>query len=111
MSVTVALSEVLSVYSGKQGCCCGCLGKHFYHEDVALRAEGGKRRGYPVQDEECSDKQIKRILGIINRGLDSEDNGDHVSLLIGKRLYVVYRKPTTTQAPVVTETQPNLIEQ
>jgi len=64
------LDDVRSVYSGRHGCMCGCLGKHTYASK--FQVEGGKERGYRVDDDEVSDtvvaRIVKRIQGFIASG-------------------------------------------
>ena len=36
----IDLSKVRSVYSGKPGCCCGCLGKHTYALEMIRKDQG-----------------------------------------------------------------------
>lgn len=64
---SIKVAAVASVYSGKPGCMCGCLGKHTYasaHRDAA-----SKRRGYKVDDDEVSDRTVKLIVGKINAAI------------------------------------------
>lgn len=51
--------SIVSVYSGRPGCMCGCNGNYRYNsEHVDL---GAKRRGYPVDKEDVNDGQVTRI--------------------------------------------------
>lgn len=111
----LSTSDVIQVYSGINGkCCCGCSGTHTYnplYKDIA-----SEQRGYEVDDDQCSEKTVKRILNKIKKNLDAVDcfESDFVSVVLGKRgvnyfrtrsgghrwkelngrLYVVYFKPT-----------------
>jgi hypothetical protein len=59
-------SEVRSVYTGRVGkCCCGCAGNHRYAS--ASREASGKRRGYPIQDDEVSDRSVSIVVNKINQ--------------------------------------------
>jgi len=60
--------DILCGYSGKPGCRCGCLGKYYYTQ--ASAEEAGKRRGYPVSEDEISPRMIKKISNIINQNWD-----------------------------------------
>ena len=62
-------ANVLSVYSGKPGCCCGCQGKYSYREDLEMRAVARKYRGYEITDDEVSERNVTRIVNILNRNL------------------------------------------
>lgn len=85
-------TDVLSVYSGRNGrCCCGCSGTHSYL--AANRRAASKDRGYTVDDDEINDRQVVRVLNIIKRSLAVEDDGSCLSTVICDRLYVVYLKP------------------
>ena len=54
------VKNVTRVYNGKLGACmCGCSGK--YTTASAYREHVSKERGYPVSDEEVSDRSVKII--------------------------------------------------
>lgn len=57
--LSIQQDDVLSVYSGKPGCACGCRGKYSYASKLV--AEASKNRGYKVTPDEVSDKNIKRM--------------------------------------------------
>jgi hypothetical protein len=103
MQNQIDVTTIRQVYSGRNGaCCCGCAGKHTYSStDVA---GASKRRGYEVTPDEVSDRTVKMIVGKMNRlpawhpplDLDNADgyrmdHGDHVSAVVGQRLYIAYR--------------------
>ena len=79
--------QVVSVYSGINGrCCCGCSGKYSYAK--AYQEQGSKKRGYPVQDDEVSDRSVRLIVGKMNAaGIESEGY-DTFSAVVGNRLYL-----------------------
>lgn len=84
--------KVISVYSGRPGCACGCRGKHTYATRVA--EEMSKRRGYPVN---TSDNTVYLIVGKMNallaEGLGRTDEDGHfVSVETETRLYIAYYK-------------------
>lgn len=62
-------SKVRSVYSGRHGCCCGCVGNHRYA--TAFRNEGSEHRGYTVRDDEVSDRSVSIIVNKMNRVIES----------------------------------------
>lgn len=53
---------VLQVYSGKQGCMCGCIGK--YSVNPARKEEADKERGYE-DDVGGGMREVKRVLRIL----------------------------------------------
>jgi len=90
--VELTLQNVMSVYSGKYGkCCCGCSGKHSYNSRYI--DEGSKDRGYKVGADEVNDRQVQKVVNLINKAtreeLEAVDNG-FLSLVVGERLYVAY---------------------
>lgn len=99
----IGLSNVRDVYSGKAGkCCCGCSGKYFYASQH--RESGGRERGYPVTDDEISDRMIQKVTRMINEVFTSIINGTDslvdgvidcmdegfASIRVGSRLYIAY---------------------
>jgi len=64
----INVHDVMRVYSGTANrCCCGCSGKHTTAS--RFRELNGKRRGYPVDDDEVSDRSVKIIVGKINKAI------------------------------------------
>jgi hypothetical protein len=62
------LEDVVSVYSGKPGCMCGCLGIYKYssiHQEYA-----SENRGYKVEESEISDIAVKRMFNKFAKNLD-----------------------------------------
>lgn len=56
----VNIEGVTRVYNGKLGSCmCGCSGK--YTTNPAYKEHVSKERGYPVSDDECSERSVKII--------------------------------------------------
>lgn len=82
--------NVLSVYSGKDGkCCCGCAGKHYYNP--AYLTLGGERRGYAVEDDECSARMVKKVVKLLKENAADVEVGDNnLAVVIGKRVYIAY---------------------
>jgi hypothetical protein len=88
--VHVDVSKVQSVYSGRDGrCCCGCSGTH--KTASAFRAAHSKSRGYPVRDEEVSDRSVKLICNKINAAGGGEECSNHYFAVVGDRLYIAYK--------------------
>lgn len=93
-------ADVLSVYSGRPGCCCGCRGKHSYAS--ATRDEASAERGYAVADDEVSDRSVATILRkVLSMPELIEDErgpvaphqqivGDNISVLTETRQYIVF---------------------
>lgn len=52
------ISNIMLVYSGKIGCCCGCIGKYTY-------SKNGQKidtlRGKQIADEDVSDRSVRII--------------------------------------------------
>jgi len=83
------VEDVLSVYSGIDGkCCCGCSGKHTYNPMYV--DEGTKKRGYPVKESEVSKRVVSMVLNKVKGSMQAEVDGDMVTTVIGRRLYIVY---------------------
>lgn len=61
---TIDRSRVLKVYTGKRGCMCGCEGEYRYPK--AMQAEGTKRRGYSVDDDEIDDGEVTRVVNEVS---------------------------------------------
>jgi hypothetical protein len=82
-------SEVLSVYSGKDGkCCCGCAGKYSYNS--LHIAAGSKNRGYEVTRDEVNDRMICKVLNIVASAENIKIGDNNISTVVGNRLYIVY---------------------
>lgn len=81
-------SDVVSVYSGKDGkCCCGCAGRYYYAK--ATRVAAGKARGYKVTDDEINDGMITRIVRLMNKTPEAiEWDDEYAALVVGGRLYM-----------------------
>lgn len=61
--VDIDLSDVIKAYEGKRDrCMCGCSGKYWYPKDLVDSGEAEKERGYPVDEDETSDEEVKRIF-------------------------------------------------
>lgn len=87
---TLSMTNVSGVYSGKPGkCCCGCAGNHRYNS--AFVNEAGANRGYAVDADEINDRQVAKIIGLLqaNEAL-VEAGGNHFSAEINGRLYIAY---------------------
>ena len=52
-------AALVSAYSGRPGCACGCRGNHRYSS--AYREWAGRNRGYDVGDAEVSDRSVATI--------------------------------------------------
>lgn len=62
---TLSTADVLTAYSGKPGCSCGCLGT--YRILAANRTEAEADRGYPYADADVNPRQVSRVLHQIQR--------------------------------------------
>ena len=84
----MSFEKVTNVYSGIDGrCCCGCAGKHYYSSAVAEKAT--KARKYEVA---VSDRMVRKVYNILaaNSALVEKISNDCESVVIGRRLYIVY---------------------
>lgn len=85
------INNIISVYSGKPGCMCGCNGNHRYHPEMI--AEAGKRRGYAIGEDEVSARSIKVVITkILNAGVhtDEGNEGKYIFAEAGNRVYTAY---------------------
>jgi hypothetical protein len=83
------MKTIKAVYSGRSGaCCCGCAGKYSYAK--ATQVEAGIDRGYPVLDEQVSDRSVKIISNKVLNNSDMIDEGTHAYVDNGKRIQIVY---------------------
>lgn len=105
----VEAKDVIQVYSGVDGrCMCGCSGKHTYnpmYRDIA-----SEEHGYEIDEDQCSLRTIKLILGKVKRASNVEQDGNifYFATSGGERYvrntrgfrrtpgrtYVVYLKPS-----------------
>jgi hypothetical protein len=78
----IAVEQVKSAYSGKDGkCCCGCSGKHYHRTGYGDYRGGGTKNDI---------RQITRVLNVIKNAPVVEDEGGFVSAVIDGRLYIAY---------------------
>lgn len=85
----LSASDVASVYSGRPGCMCGCKGNHRYSSEH--REAASKRRGYAVSDDEVNDRQVRKVLALVQEHwAEVEDFGDGFFLELAGRYYAVY---------------------
>ena len=92
VTTPITKDEILSVYSGRPGCCCGCRGNHTYPTSRIAREVAGKKRGYPIDDDECNDGQMTRVINKLNRNLDHvEDGGSYFVFETPSRIYIAYK--------------------
>lgn len=95
-------SAIIKVYSGRQGCACGCRGKYTYATEH--RQFGSKERGYEVTADECNDATVTLLRNKMIRAMQSGDcevvcDGTHAfggeicfSIDVGARTYSAYIK-------------------
>jgi hypothetical protein len=86
------ISNITRVYNGKIGCMCGCLGK--YSTNPVFREVVSKERGYPVGDDECSERSVKIIARKVLSNPNAVREGDYVFVedRVANRIQVVYFK-------------------
>lgn len=72
--------DVLMVYTGKNGCMCGCLGNYRYPKtDAEGLVHLGSLRGYAIKPEEINGAQVTRVLKLM-----ATLDGVEVSEIYGK---------------------------
>jgi hypothetical protein len=90
--VLVDLARVRQTYSGRPGCCCGCRGKHRFASKYREGAQAA--RGYPISDDEVSDRSVdltvRKINALIAGGADATYDPDYVSVDTMTRTYIAY---------------------
>lgn len=73
------IQNVTRVYNGKlNACMCGCSGK--YSTNPAYREHVGKERGYPVSDEEVSERSVRIIAKKVLSNPNAKWADNHVVL-------------------------------
>ena len=88
--MSLNIQNVTRVYNGKIGCMCGCNGK--YSTNPLWKEEVSAWRGYPVSDDECSERSVKIITKkvMMNPNKKFEDNYVYVEDRVANRIQVVY---------------------
>jgi hypothetical protein len=80
--------RVLKVYFGRLGCMCGCQGKYKITADKMELAS--KDRGYAYDDEDVSERTVKRITKQVLNHPDVKFEGSYAYVEEGDRQKVVY---------------------
>jgi hypothetical protein len=78
-------SKVVKVYSGRQGCMCGCRGKYSY-----ASAHASQRPDYLEADEGISDRGVKLIVGKLNKDPNTKVKDGIAWVDRGNRTLVAY---------------------
>lgn len=81
-------SKIVSVYSGRPGCMCGCRGKSSYAAQFV--EQGSKERGYPVEPDEISDRNVRRIVNLLNKDPNTKIEDGIAYLETDTRYYAAY---------------------
>ncbi len=82
-------AQVVSVYSGRPGCMCGCRGKHYYGEAHVVYSS--RHRGSPILPEEVNNGMVTKVLRILQASDLTKVQGDYILFAtIGKRQYAAY---------------------
>jgi hypothetical protein len=86
------IENITRVYNGKIGCMCGCNGK--YTTNPRWKETVGKERGYPVSDDECSERSVKIITKKVLSNPNNvwEDDCVYVEDKVANRIQVVWFK-------------------
>ncbi len=67
MRKPICFEDVLSVYSGRPGCCCGCRGRHSYRSDPDVLKIASENQGYSVNPTHISDRTVRRFVNKLNQ--------------------------------------------
>jgi hypothetical protein len=85
-------ADVLKVYSGRASssgnhCRCGCRGNYRYASDVDIL----KERGYAGDASDVNDKQVAKVLAIVQANASSA-NDDWFDAEVDGRSFTIYLK-------------------
>ena len=86
---TLTPDAIISAYSGRGCPGCGCRGKWRYTS--AHQALGGTERGYPVDEDEVSDRGVARVLSNARKSAGTVKvsmEGNTLSVETSDRLYI-----------------------
>ncbi len=85
----ITQADVLKVYSGRPGCCCGCRGNYSYADNSAAQAEAQDRKG------QINTAQVTRVLNVLrsNTNTAAEPNHNFYYLDLENRTYILYLHP------------------
>lgn len=78
--------QVVKVYSGRPGCCCGCRGRYMYRSEHKQQAE--ERRG-KVNDTAVK-KQLEKMGNLIEAGYPVESDTNYFMVDTGDRWFIAY---------------------
>jgi hypothetical protein len=71
----ISPADVLTVYSGKPGCMCGCNGKYFI--TAQNRAAAARDRGYEYEDDQVNEKMVRKVIRLVKAAAgDKNVRGD-----------------------------------
>jgi hypothetical protein len=79
--------HVMMVYTGKQGCMCGCKGKYKYRK--AAVAAGTANRGYEVEAGDVNEGVVTRVLNELAK-LDGVEVGEIYNREKGDSLFYLW---------------------
>lgn len=81
----IQASKVIKVYSGRQGCMCGCRGKYSYASKHA-----DQRPSYYNADEGVSDRSVKLMVNKLNGNPNTKVKDGIAWVDVGQRTLVAY---------------------
>jgi hypothetical protein len=88
----LTINDIAQIYSGKPGCCCGCLGTHSYNE-IHLK-ESSESHGYEISSATAkiaTNRSLNRMLNLFKKNSDKIEFLDTcISFETDTRLYVIY---------------------
>jgi len=82
------VNKVIKVYSGRQGCMCGCRGRYSYAS--AFQQQASVERGDAVEQDEVNDRSVKIIVGKLNRNPDTKIEDGMAWVSVGDRRLAAY---------------------
>lgn len=80
--LNASISQISSVYSGREGCRCGCLG------DYVTSSYSTEQRS-EINDELII-KRLKRAKNLVNKGATFEIGDTYLNLITGKKSVLTF---------------------
>lgn len=101
-NLKIRLNRVMSVYSGRPGCMCGCVGT--YRVASEHLAVANVDRGYDYDREDVNDRQVRKVVRILEAQTEVEMTSHYVFAKVqtgggpsGYRYYAAYFVPSQAE--------------